>query len=71
MDEMEKSHEAFLQGTQMELRKEMALLQKKIMMDTVSASTKRFHTAYVTNVCFKQPFSVNCDVCYIFKTGLV
>ncbi|XP_026094776.1 synaptonemal complex protein 3-like [Carassius auratus] len=34
MDEMEKSHESFLQGTQMELRKEMALLQKKIMMDT-------------------------------------
>ncbi|XP_056308108.1 synaptonemal complex protein 3 [Danio aesculapii] len=34
MEEMEKSHEAFLQGTQMELRKEMALLQKKIMMDT-------------------------------------
>ncbi|KAI5617564.1 synaptonemal complex protein 3 [Silurus asotus] len=34
MDEMEKSHEAFLQGAQMELKKEMALLQKKIMMDT-------------------------------------
>ncbi|KAK2867230.1 hypothetical protein Q8A67_025347 [Cirrhinus molitorella] len=34
MEEMEKSHEAFLQGTQMELRKEMTLLQKKIMMDT-------------------------------------
>ncbi|XP_048014682.1 synaptonemal complex protein 3 [Megalobrama amblycephala] len=34
MEEMEKSHESFLQGTQMELRKEMALLQKKIMMDT-------------------------------------
>ncbi|KTF75245.1 hypothetical protein cypCar_00043757 [Cyprinus carpio] len=34
MEEMEKSHEAFLEGTQMELRKEMALLQKKIMMDT-------------------------------------
>ncbi|NP_001035440.1 synaptonemal complex protein 3 [Danio rerio] len=34
IEEMEKSHEAFLQGTQMELRKEMALLQKKIMMDT-------------------------------------
>jgi len=42
MEEMEKSHEAFLQGTQMELRKEMALLQKKIMMDTVSASQKDF-----------------------------
>ncbi|MCJ8734319.1 hypothetical protein PDJAM_G00233740 [Pangasius djambal] len=34
MEEMEKSHEAFLQGAQMELKKEMALLQKKIMMDT-------------------------------------
>nr|XP_055048725.1 synaptonemal complex protein 3 isoform X1 [Misgurnus anguillicaudatus] len=34
MEEMEKSHETFLQGTQMELKKEMALLQKKIMMDT-------------------------------------
>lgn len=42
MEEMEKSHEGFLQGTQMELRKEMALLQKKIMMDTVSASRKDF-----------------------------
>lgn len=36
MEEMEKSHEAFFQGAQMELKKEMALLQKKIMMDTVS-----------------------------------
>ncbi|XP_076877636.1 synaptonemal complex protein 3 [Brachyhypopomus gauderio] len=34
MEEMERSHEAFLQGAQMELKKEMALLQKKIMMDT-------------------------------------
>ncbi|XP_062856099.1 synaptonemal complex protein 3 [Trichomycterus rosablanca] len=34
MEEMEKSHEGFLLGAQMELRKEMALLQKKIMMDT-------------------------------------
>ncbi|XP_051545724.1 synaptonemal complex protein 3 [Myxocyprinus asiaticus] len=34
MEEMEKGHEAFLQGTQLELKKEMALLQKKIMMDT-------------------------------------
>lgn len=42
MEEMEKGHEAFLQGTQMELRKEMGLLQKKIMMDTVSASPKDF-----------------------------
>ncbi|XP_063053643.1 synaptonemal complex protein 3 [Engraulis encrasicolus] len=34
MEEMEKSHESFLQGAQVELKKEMALLQKKIMMDT-------------------------------------
>ncbi|XP_062402613.1 synaptonemal complex protein 3 [Sardina pilchardus] len=34
MDEMEKSHESFLQGAQVELKKEMAMLQKKIMMDT-------------------------------------
>lgn len=36
MEEMEKSHESFLQGAQVELKKEMAMLQKKIMMDTVS-----------------------------------
>ncbi|XP_031420900.1 synaptonemal complex protein 3 [Clupea harengus] len=34
MEEMEKSHESFLQGAQVELKKEMAMLQKKIMMDT-------------------------------------
>nr|AUR45270.1 Sycp3 [Clarias gariepinus] len=34
MEEMEKSHETFLQGAQLELKKAMALLQKKIMMDT-------------------------------------
>ncbi|MBN3303682.1 SYCP3 protein, partial [Amia calva] len=33
-EEMEKSQEAFLMGAQTELRKEMSLLQKKIMMDT-------------------------------------
>lgn len=37
MEDMENSHEAFLQGAQQELRKEMATLQKKILMDTVSA----------------------------------
>ena len=36
MEEMEKSHEVFLQGAQQELKKEMAALQKKILMDTVS-----------------------------------
>uniref|UniRef100_A0A3B4WX88 Synaptonemal complex protein 3 n=1 Tax=Seriola lalandi dorsalis TaxID=1841481 RepID=A0A3B4WX88_SERLL len=34
MEDMEKGHEAFLQGAQQELRKEMATLQKKILMDT-------------------------------------
>uniref|UniRef100_A0A3P8RPJ1 Synaptonemal complex protein 3 n=1 Tax=Amphiprion percula TaxID=161767 RepID=A0A3P8RPJ1_AMPPE len=34
MEEMEKSQEAFLQGAQQELKKEMAILQKKILMDT-------------------------------------
>ncbi|XP_036374258.1 synaptonemal complex protein 3 [Megalops cyprinoides] len=34
MEEMEKSHETFLTGAQSELRKEMGLLQKKIMMDS-------------------------------------
>lgn len=34
MEDMEKSHDAFLQGAQQELRKEMATLQKKILMDT-------------------------------------
>lgn len=36
MEDMEKNHETFLQGAQQELRKEMAALQKKILMDTVS-----------------------------------
>lgn len=36
MEELEKSNESLLAGAQNELRKEMALLQKKIMMDTVS-----------------------------------
>ncbi|XP_070687393.1 synaptonemal complex protein 3 [Pempheris klunzingeri] len=34
MEETEKSHDTFLQGAQQELRKEMATLQKKILMDT-------------------------------------
>lgn len=40
MEDMEKSHEGFLQGAQQELRKEMATLQKKILMDTVSAESQ-------------------------------
>lgn len=38
MEETEKCHDAFIQGAQQELRKEMATLQKKILMDTVSVS---------------------------------
>ncbi|NXS01242.1 SYCP3 protein, partial [Oxylabes madagascariensis] len=34
MEELEKSNENLLSGAQNELRKEMAMLQKKIMMDT-------------------------------------
>ncbi|XP_042324999.1 synaptonemal complex protein 3 isoform X2 [Sceloporus undulatus] len=34
IEDMEKSHESLLAGAQSELRKEMAMLQKKIMMDT-------------------------------------
>ncbi|XP_041113267.1 synaptonemal complex protein 3-like [Polyodon spathula] len=34
MEDMEKNQETFLMGAQSELRKEMAMLQKKIMMDT-------------------------------------
>ncbi|XP_044297012.1 synaptonemal complex protein 3 [Varanus komodoensis] len=34
MEDMEKNHESLLAGAQSELRKEMAMLQKKIMMDT-------------------------------------
>ncbi|XP_053109568.1 synaptonemal complex protein 3 isoform X2 [Hemicordylus capensis] len=34
MEDMEKTHENLLAGAQSELRKEMAMLQKKIMMDT-------------------------------------
>ncbi|XP_061494838.1 synaptonemal complex protein 3 isoform X1 [Rhineura floridana] len=39
MEDMEKTHETLLVGAQNELRKEMAMLQKKIMMDTVSVNT--------------------------------
>ncbi|XP_031697553.1 synaptonemal complex protein 3-like, partial [Anarrhichthys ocellatus] len=34
MEDMEKSHDSFLQGAQQELKKEMSTLQKKILMDT-------------------------------------
>ncbi|XP_062989440.1 synaptonemal complex protein 3 [Elgaria multicarinata webbii] len=34
MEDMEKNHESLLADAQSELRKEMAMLQKKIMMDT-------------------------------------
>ncbi|XP_056909120.1 synaptonemal complex protein 3 isoform X2 [Takifugu flavidus] len=34
MEDMERSHNTFLQGAQQELKKEMAILQKKILIDT-------------------------------------
>lgn len=39
MEELEKNNENLLAGAQNELRKEMAMLQKKIMMDTVSINS--------------------------------
>ncbi|TMS00936.1 Synaptonemal complex protein 3 [Larimichthys crocea] len=52
MEDMEKSHDAFLQGAQQELRKEMATLQKKILMDTtaVTTATEPLPVSYVTVV---------------------
>ncbi|XP_066853779.1 synaptonemal complex protein 3 isoform X2 [Anser cygnoides] len=45
MEELEKNNENLLVGAQNELRKEMAMLQKKIMMDTVSIRfTKNLNT---------------------------
>jgi len=38
MDDLEKSHLQQATNAQSELRKEMSLLQKKILMDTVSLS---------------------------------
>lgn len=55
MDEMEKSNDAFLQGAQQELKKEMAIMQKKILIDTVGASRKRLHNQVIADVsleCF-------------------
>ncbi|XP_068595654.1 synaptonemal complex protein 3 [Brachionichthys hirsutus] len=34
MEQMDKTYDGFMQGTQQELKKEMASLQKKILMDT-------------------------------------
>lgn len=36
MEDLEKNHDYLLTGAQNELRKEMAMLQKKIMIETVS-----------------------------------
>jgi len=41
MEELEKSNENLLAGAQSELRKEMSMLQKKIMMDTVSVRSMK------------------------------
>lgn len=40
MEDLEKNQETLLTGAQNELKKEMALLQKQIMMDTVSYDSK-------------------------------
>ncbi|KAM8892926.1 synaptonemal complex protein 3 isoform 2-T2 [Spinachia spinachia] len=48
MEDMEKSHDSFLQGAQQELRKEMATLQKKILMDTVRSAS-----VHTTTLCSK------------------
>ncbi|XP_055975479.1 synaptonemal complex protein 3 [Sorex fumeus] len=39
MEEMEKNHDVLLTGAHNELKKEMAMLQKQIMMETVSYYT--------------------------------
>jgi hypothetical protein len=36
LEDLEKNNGTLLSGTQTELKKEMAMLQKKIMMETVS-----------------------------------
>uniref|UniRef100_A0A673A177 Synaptonemal complex protein 3 n=1 Tax=Sphaeramia orbicularis TaxID=375764 RepID=A0A673A177_9TELE len=46
IEDMEKSHSVFLQGAQQELKKEMATLQKKILMDTVSRLSSVVFTFY-------------------------
>lgn len=58
MEEMEKSHNAFLQGAQQELKKEMAILQKKILIDTVSAHRKRLHKQVVAIISFQCSFEL-------------
>nr|XP_037852557.1 synaptonemal complex protein 3 isoform X1 [Chlorocebus sabaeus] len=40
MEELEKNHDNLLTGAQNEFKKEMAMLQKKIMMETVSDHTE-------------------------------
>lgn len=66
MDEMEKTHETFLQGAQMELKKDMALLQKKIMMDTVSVFT---HILWVFLNCRLLHFTLLIFFCnYVIAT---
>lgn len=40
MEHLAKEHDSLLSGAQNELRKEMAMLQKKMMMETVSLCLK-------------------------------
>lgn len=58
MDEMEKSHDAFLQGAQQELKKEMAILQKKILIDTVGAPWKRLRDQVIAVISFQRLFEL-------------
>lgn len=58
MDEMEKSNDAFLQGAQQELKKEMAIMQKKILIDTVSAYRKRLHNQVIADISLECLFEL-------------
>ncbi|XP_009464143.1 PREDICTED: synaptonemal complex protein 3 [Nipponia nippon] len=54
MEELEKSNENLLAGAQSELRKEMAMLQKKIMMDTVSTRSLKKLVKYKNRTFYKK-----------------
>lgn len=43
-EDMEKTHESFLQGAQQELKKEMNTLQKKVLMEMVSEVSEKSWT---------------------------
>lgn len=56
MEDLEKNHENLLTGAQNELKKEMALLQKKIMMETVSCYSE-----------LKKSINVSIEIFYLLK----